>query len=742
MQAEIPPTVKRSNIDEQAAQNATCPLCQTPLVRRDVPSLSSTPTMPQQTFVMCPSCGYSAPAIQRQHRMGQPVTPANRRQPTGSSVWIDPTVSAYLGSNERREYSPSPVQPVPPLTPMSPVQPVQPVQPVPPAQKKSVSGTAHPIPQRASAQPVKVRPKYVRASYQLESQDDDVTRIPTLPPPSMWQYESSQFEAESSLPSLSLVVDADVAPNVAPNVAPQAPVQPLPQQPISAQSLLEPPLPLNTLTTPPASPKQKKQHITDIDEIDTLPSALVQLSPSAASGTTPRQLSPAAPRQLSPASPASSRVSNIDEFDTLPPGASGSLKTNPTQRPQHISDLDKIGTFPPMVVPGVAPTTLTTPMTPVNSTGLVPVRPASMQVHVPLPHVVAASAPTEQVVSLSDSSSWTAGGLHASAYARRIADSSRERKQTPQMRPLDHLRWWLLHPGRLEGLLWLGSTLLLLLVTFSYLIVTAISLSWIAPGLQGSSASSLTTDTNPSSVPTMITTHGLTLILENAGPIVPGQIIQLRGQGFSPRGQVTFVDENKQPLTVQGHPSNAVQSDEHGTFSVTLLTSAWQAGTHHIVVHDVVSGRTADLPLMLVSGPFGKNATPTASASKTATSTTATPVGGTIPTAVSSTPPVTTPPTITPTAPSPTPTQVKPTPTPTMGVTPTSTPGTTPTAGTTPSPSPTTSSSSQNGSSLTTAGAASLPNANTLSPWVWLLIAGYSLSMLMLGFAGVLLKRR
>ncbi|HYK86245.1 MAG TPA: hypothetical protein VEV19_12815, partial [Ktedonobacteraceae bacterium] len=61
---------------------------------------------------------------------------------------------------------------------------------------------------------------------------------------------------------------------------------------------------------------------------------------------------------------------------------------------------------------------------------------------------------------------------------------------------------------------------------------------------------------------------------------------------------------------------------------------------------------------------------------------------------------------------------------------------------TTPSPSPTTSSSSQNGSSLTTAGAASLPNANTLSPWVWLLIAGYSLSMLMLGFAGVLLKRR
>lgn len=728
MQAEIPPTVKRSNFDEQAAQVATCPLCQTPLVRRDAPSLSSTPTMPQQTFVMCPSCGYSAPAIQRQHRMGQPATPANRRQPTGSSVWIDPTVSAYLGSNEPREYSPSPVQPVSPLSPMPPV---------PPAQKKPIGGTAHPIPQRASAQPVKVRPKYVRTSSQLESQDNDVTRIPTLPPPSMWQYESSQFEAESSLPSLSLVVDADVAPDVTPQAPMQSVVQALPQQPISGQSLLEAPLPMNALATPPASPMQKKQHITDIDEIDTLPSALVQLSPSATPGTAPRQLSPAIPRQLSPASPASPRVSNIDEFDTLPPGSSGSLNANATQRPQHISDLDRVGTFPPMVVPGVAPTTLTTP---VHSSGLVPVRPASMQVHAPLPHVVAASAPTEQVVSLSGSSSWTAGGVHASAYARRIADPSRERKQTPQMQPLDHLRWWLLHPGRLEGLLWMGGTLLLLLVTFSFLIVTAVSLSWIAPGTQGSSVSSLTTtDTNPTSVPTMITTHGLTLILENAGPIVPGQIIQLRGQGFSPRGQITFVDENKQPLTVQGNPSNAVQADEHGTFAVTLLTSAWQAGTHHIVVHDVVSGRTADLPLVLASGPFGKNATPTASASKTATPTTATPVGGTIPTAVSSTPPVTTPPTITPIAPSPTPTQVKPTPTPTMGVTPTSTPGTTPTAGTTPSPSPTTSSSSSN---LTTAGVASLPNVNTLSPWVWLLIAGYSLSMLMLGLAGVLLKRR
>ena len=703
MQAEIPPTLKQSNIEEQAIQNI-CPLCQTQLVTRSMAPISSTISTPQPPFVMCPSCGYSAPAIQRQHRTGQLVPTSNRRQPSGSSVWIDPTVSTYLGNNERQEYSPSLVPPTP---------------------KKSGVGTHHPIPQRASAQPphpqpVKVRPKYARVQPLYDQQDNNAAHTPTAPPP-MWQYDSPQFEVESSLPSLSLVVDAEVDASALVQPVVQAPRQ----QTISAKSLLELPLPVQSHTLQSSTPEQKR-HITDIDEIDTLPIGLMQLSPSPA------------PKQFSP---ALARASHIDDIDTLPPGVARSGEPH-----RHSTDIDKADTLPPMVVQSAKPT---------NSTSLVLARSASLQAQqsqlAPHAHrsispilVQNASAPTEQVVALSDPPSWTAGGVQTSAYARRIAERSRERKHVVQMQPLDHVRWWLLHPGRLEGLLWLGGTLLLLLVTFSLLIVTAVSLSWIAPSIQSNSSTSITgngtTHITATSIPSKITANGLTLILENAGLIAPGQTVQLRGEGFSPLGQITFTSETAQPLLVQGSQSNSVQADGHGAFAATLLLGNWRVGAHHIVVRDVVSGRTANLSVILTSGPSSKSATPTVSTNATATSTTI--VGGPIPTAVNATPPPVKTPAITPTAPAPTPTQVTPSPTPTMGVTPTNTPDTTPTAGTTPSVSPTANSQTQNYGNVVTSGVASLPSSNSLNPWVWLLIAGYSLAMLMLGLAGVLFRQR
>lgn len=672
MQAEIPPTLKRSSASEQTAPAVMCPLCSTLLMIREIP--------PQQTIVMCPACGYSAPYIQRQHLVSD--VSSVQRQPVGSSVWIDPAVSAYLAGalkgNVKAEHSPSLQSTAPKTRPLNPPTP---------------------IPPRASAQhpnAVKVRPKYSRTHTQPIQEEEDLSRIPTLPPPTMWQYESSQFEAESSLSSLSLVIET--------------PTQP---QPISARSLLE--LPLSVDQPAIQSPKSGK-HITDIDEIDTLPEQPTQLSPSPM------------PAQLSP---ATSRTVDIDEIDTQP--------HKPTHYTQHIIDIDEIDTLSPRIVASVAPA---------SSTSLVPTHPVQSPTHVRLTmsptatsNMLAASAPTERVVSMVEPSSWTAGGMRESAYARRIVDRSKGRKHrptTPTMHSLDLVRWWLLHPGRLEGLLWLGGTLLLLSVTFALLIVSAISLSWISPRTQSDIASSLTTTAGmPTRIPTVITSHGLTLILENAQVLVPGQPIQLRGRGFSPRGQITFTDEKNQPLLIQATQTNTVESDPHGMFAVTLSTSTWAAGTHHIFVRDGITGRIANISITLDAGPFGKKATATVPPGVTPTVPPG--QGGVFPTPVNSTPAP-----ITPTASSSTPTPVtgRPTATPTIGVTPTNTPIATPTVGTTPSPSSSPGTRGQSNSTIGTAGVTSLGNDSTLSLFGWLLIAGYSLAMLLLGLTALLRKRQ
>jgi hypothetical protein len=107
----------------------------------------------------------------------------------GSSVWIDPVVQRNIAATsftyEKKHGA------FPPVSITS-----SPTSPMPPA-----------IPRRASAHPasvVKVRPRYTRSVFLPE--DSDVTRMPTLPQPTMWQYETPEYQAESSLSSLSLVV--------------------------------------------------------------------------------------------------------------------------------------------------------------------------------------------------------------------------------------------------------------------------------------------------------------------------------------------------------------------------------------------------------------------------------------------------------------------------------------------------------------------------------------------------------
>lgn len=79
-----------------------------------------------------------------------------------------------------------------------------------PAARRASAPSITTVPLRASAHPsdvVKVRPKYPRTYSSVETLERDVTRIPTMPPPpAIWQYETPQYEAESSLSSLSLAI--------------------------------------------------------------------------------------------------------------------------------------------------------------------------------------------------------------------------------------------------------------------------------------------------------------------------------------------------------------------------------------------------------------------------------------------------------------------------------------------------------------------------------------------------------
>ena len=563
---------------------------------------------------------------------------------SGSSVWIDPSVSAFLGGNivdaglpipqtgfpYPKKVSPSPIE----LGPRKP-QP-NPITPIPP-----------------SAQPpnsVKVNPKYP-LSHPRSMQEGDVTRMPTVPPPPMWQYESSTFDVENGLSARSLVVDAP------------------------------------THSEPTFSPKPTRR----------------------------------LPLQ-----------SDIDEIETISfSGHRGGINIRSLAAANH--------TPPPPLPTGKA---------------LVPVS--------PLPVSTQGQSQVEQrrlklASENTDPSSWTAGGVSASAYARRIAERERTKGRKPKpgnaFNPLDHLRWWLLHPGRLEFILWLGGTILLVSVTFVLLLVTALNFAQITPSFQigqrgvlDGSNSSPGSSQSGTGKPTVVTTpSGLTLILMDTGPLVPGQSIQLQGKGFSPQGTVTFSDENNQPLLILNSQSSSVQADNHGAFAVTVNNVSWAPGNHLVVVHDVATGRVVELPIVLAPGPFGKQgSTPlpgTPPLGLTPTPTQNNGFGG-VPTPVNFTPVVTpTRPVGSTPTPTPKPTQ-PPTPTPTMAVTPT--PGTTPTVGNTPSPA---ASSAQGnvGVPLMEAniGSDAIQSSSNLdASWLWLLIIGYCISMLMLGMAGILRKRR
>lgn len=385
---------------------------------------------------------------------------------------------------------------------------------------------------------------------------------------------------------------------------------------------------------------------------------------------------------------------------------------------------------------------------------------ASSRALVPLasqPGVTASGWPGETTIHVRSSheynpSSWTAGDGSQSSYARLISSSSKRKK--PQaalsLNPIDRVRWWLLRPGRIEFVLWLGGTILLVGVTCLLFLVTVFSFEWLAPGFINSSSTNMTgNSTKAQQQATAAPSGGMFVTRTDTGPLLPGGFIRIHGQGFSPHGHISFLFDGTQPLLDQNGKSNSTQADARGVFATTIMLNVnlpWQPGAHFIEAQDLVTNHRARLYVILAQGPIGKgvSSTPVPSYPPAITPTSipvAQPTSGPGPVGITPAPVTPTPhpgtPTVTPTV------GTTPTVTPTAGITPTVTPTVKTTPGLTPTASPTSSGASSLGYALVHRGDLSLGKQLTqLSPWVWLMMACYSLSMVLLGLAGVLHKRR
>lgn len=362
-----------------------------------------------------------------------------------------------------------------------------------------------------------------------------------------------------------------------------------------------------------------------------------------------------------------------------------------------------------------------------------------------------ALVPTSQTVPAlrpGGSLSWTTGQASGSPSAQLIVSPAKRKplQQNVRFNPLDSVRWWLLRKGRIEFMLWLSGTVLLIGVTCLLLLVSAFSFQWFAPfAPAGTIYSSAGTQRDVRSP----IVSGPYMALVGTESLVPGQSFQLQGQGFKPSSQVKFYFDNKLPLFDQGGGPASTSTNAQGSFVATLWLGkgpSWQPGEHNISALDAAGRPLATVAVILVANSnSGVANTSPVKASTPGVTHTATPPP--VSTPVGKTPvPVTPTPSPSPVSPTPSPTPTTPTPTPTVGTTPT----VTPTVKTTPSPTAThtdvtptpTAANPGLSNALNDSGAPPFAaRLTSVSPLVWVMVACYLLSMMFLGIAGVVHKR-
>lgn len=474
--------------------------------------------------------------------------------------------------------------------------------------------------------------------------------------PGSWLHHSSNYEAVSSLSSLSLIISETPT-------APPRPTQRLPHE-IGA--------------------------LKHIDEIDTLPPPASRPKPVSSGNSEP----------LDPPGLVSLRLDDLEAVSRAV------VIAQPTLASETPVDIEEIDTVPERRER--------------SSRALVPTRRDE--------HALAV-----------DAAAWTTSSVVTASEADRLRvarSRNQKRRSQPAFHVLDRLRWWLLRPGHIEFLLWLSGSILLFSITFLLLLATVLSVAQPGTQSRGNIPNSAVTGSTGGATSSNTAMH---LALSDSSKLLPGSEFQLRGQGFVPRGQVTFLLDGHWPLLNQAGQAASAQVDAAGDFAVTLWLGRgadWAAGPHQIMVNEVGTGHWAATPLTIVAEP----ATSTSQqANNPANQPTApvrpspTPVH-TVPTPVSSEP-ASVPPT-----PPVRPTSVS---TPTPAVTPT--PAATSVASPRPDITPTqgsTTGSPDLGNSLSTSDSTTLLGRLThLNPLVWLIVGCYFLSMVFLGLAGILRYR-
>ncbi len=338
--------------------------------------------------------------------------------------------------------------------------------------------------------------------------------------------------------------------------------------------------------------------------------------------------------------------------------------------------------------------------------------------------------PSEKKLVPVDAASWTVSPRSTTSLAARfIASRAPERRRRERhFSPLDRTRWWLLRPGHIEFLLWLTGSILLFGITF--LLLLSIVLSLMLPGTQA--RGNFPTSTTAGVSGTVAPAADLRLKLAGPATLASGAELRLQGQGFRPLSQITFwLDGRWSLLDQRGRPAK-VRAAADGHFTATLWLGQgtnWSAGPHRILAREMDNGWQVAVSITITPG------------STTSESNSAGPRNTPVPPAQP-----------TPARPTPTPTPIHPTPTPgqptpTAGITPTASPSGTKTPGT-----PTGSPGAPDGKAMSSTGLGNNLSANDsaslfsrllhLNPLIWLIGICYLLSMLFMGMAGVLRRRR
>ncbi len=444
----------------------------------------------------------------------------------------------------------------------------------------------------------------------------------------------------------------------------------------------------------------------------------------------------------------------VDELDTIPPSLSPAIDELNTQPPRKKS-MFVVQKSPVLFGQNEMKSSLAQ-----SAVVIQPLSPSLTQsFRDDVPTLVPERVPHEQVqhrhlaASVSpvvgDSARQDIEGISWTTAQRVVAkDSKKRRKSTLSLNPVERLRWWLLYPGRIEFLLWLSGTIVLVAITFLLLFATILSVGWMNVGSATGVSNTQQQHQNTPSVrqtpctvsnakppqchATTVSSSGLQLTLVDNSVLLADTPIYLRGRGFSAAGTVAFTYDAQLPC----HP-NITQTDAKGTFSVSLLLGVdVKAGMHQIEALDMASSHAVKVTVNIAAAQTGKIVSPPYGQSGSGANSPTTGAGGSH--GGASKPVRQTPVPIVPTV------AVSPTSVPTQSPTPTvsPTPLTSPTASTTTTP---TTIKQPTHPSLALQNAFYTESADghvSMSPWFWVAIIGYMLSMMMLGLAGFLYRRK